>query len=265
LSTPARSLSLSRSRSRSLPVRTLLTDSLSTLDLALQDKFENEALIANALPVDVWFHVDDLSSAHVYLRLPADKAIGDIPSETLEDCCQLVKANSIEGCKRKAVNIVYTPASNLKKTGNMVTGQVGYHSMKLVLERKVEKSTEIVNRWVLGPRCWRPGREARSPTHSFARWIARSLVRSLGRLNKTKEELFPDLEAEKAAWMEERKKERQDEAKEQRRAEKAEREEAMRMKEMLSYDRIMGEEDMVTNKELKEKYTSFEDYEDDFM
>ena len=39
----------------------------------------------------------------------------------------------------------------------------------------------------------------------------------------------------------------------------------MRMKEMLSYDRIMGEEDMVTNKELKEKYTSFEDYEDDFM
>ena len=97
----------------------------------------------------------------------------------------------------------------------------------------------------------------RSPTHSFDR--------SLGRLNKTKEELFPDLEAEKAAWMEERKKERQDEAKEQRRAEKAEREEAMRMKEMLSYDRIMVEEDMVTNKELKEKYASFEDYEDDFM
>ena len=73
----------------------------------------------------------------------------------------MVKANSIEGCKRKAVNIVYTPASNLKKTGNMVTGQVGYHSMKLVLERKVEKSTEIVNRWVLSPRCLHPGREAR--------------------------------------------------------------------------------------------------------
>ena len=85
----------------------------------MQDKFENETLLANALPVDIWFHVDDLSSAHVYLRLPKDATVDAIPADTLEDCCQLVKANSIEGCKRTKVNIVYTPASNLKKTGNM--------------------------------------------------------------------------------------------------------------------------------------------------
>jgi predicted ribosome quality control (RQC) complex YloA/Tae2 family protein len=87
--------------------------------LTVQDKFENETLLANALPVDIWFHVDDLSSAHVYLRLPKDATVDAIPADTLEDCCQLVKANSIEGCKRTKVNIVYTPASNLKKTGNM--------------------------------------------------------------------------------------------------------------------------------------------------
>lgn len=195
-----------------------------------KDKFENETLIANSLPVDVWFHVDDLSSAHVYLRLPADKTIDDIPSETLEDCCQLVKANSIEGCKRSKVNIVYTPASNLKKTGNMVTGQVGYHNTKLIKEYRVEKKNEIVNR-----------------------------------LNKTKEELYPDLEVEKLAWLEARKKERRDEAKEQKRVEKAEREEAMRVKELMSYDRIHLEDEMVTNAQLKEKYKSFEDFEDDFM
>jgi len=43
------------------------------------------------------FHVDDLSSAHVYLRLPDGTGLDDIPKDTLEDCCQLVKHNSIQG------------------------------------------------------------------------------------------------------------------------------------------------------------------------
>lgn len=43
------------------------------------------------------FHVDDLSSAHVYLRMPPGKTINDIPEGVLEDCLQLVKQNSIEG------------------------------------------------------------------------------------------------------------------------------------------------------------------------
>ena len=35
-----------------------------------KDKFENEDLIRWSWPEqDIWFHVDDLSSAHVYLRL----------------------------------------------------------------------------------------------------------------------------------------------------------------------------------------------------
>jgi NFACT protein RNA binding domain len=38
------------------------------------------------------FHVDDLSSAHVYLRLPEGVDMDAIPAETLEDCCQLVTA-----------------------------------------------------------------------------------------------------------------------------------------------------------------------------
>ena len=36
-----------------------------------KDKWENEKLLANGWPEDIWFHVDDLSSAHVYIRLPA--------------------------------------------------------------------------------------------------------------------------------------------------------------------------------------------------
>lgn len=58
----------------------------------------DEDLIKYAWPQDVWFHVDKLSSAHVYLRLPESISSWEaIPEALLVDCAQLVKANSIEG------------------------------------------------------------------------------------------------------------------------------------------------------------------------
>jgi hypothetical protein len=44
-----------------------------------RDKFENEDLIKYGWPEDVWFHVNDLSSAHVYLRLRDGVTIDTIP------------------------------------------------------------------------------------------------------------------------------------------------------------------------------------------
>lgn len=46
------------------------------------------------------FHVDKMSSAHVYLRLHKGQTIDDISEGVLEDCAQLVKANSIQGEKK---------------------------------------------------------------------------------------------------------------------------------------------------------------------
>lgn len=57
----------------------------------------DEDLIKFAWPQDVWFHVDKLSSAHVYLRMPDGMTWDHIPEPLLVDCAQLVKANSIEG------------------------------------------------------------------------------------------------------------------------------------------------------------------------
>ncbi|CAD6196641.1 unnamed protein product [Caenorhabditis auriculariae] len=111
------------------------------------DKVENEDLIKYGWPEDVWFHVDKLSSAHVYLRLPEGMTIHSIPPELLEDCCQLVKANSIEGNKLNNIDIVYTMWENLKKTGDMAVGQVGFFNHKSVKHAKVEKrKNEIINR-----------------------------------------------------------------------------------------------------------------------
>lgn len=64
-----------------------------------KDKYENEDLIKYGQELDVWFHVDDLSSAHVYLRLNPGATMDDIPEDVLLDCAALVKANSISGCK----------------------------------------------------------------------------------------------------------------------------------------------------------------------
>ncbi|VDL69685.1 unnamed protein product [Nippostrongylus brasiliensis] len=111
------------------------------------DKYENEELIKYGWPEDVWFHVDKVSSAHVYLRLPKGMTIDTIPQALIDDCCQLVKANSIDGNKMTDVGVVYTMWENLKKTGDMAVGQIGFHDNKKVKRVVVAKRiNEIVNR-----------------------------------------------------------------------------------------------------------------------
>lgn len=36
------------------------------------------------------------------------------------------------GCKMNNINVVYTPWANLKKTGDMDVGQIGFHRQKEV-------------------------------------------------------------------------------------------------------------------------------------
>eukprot|EP00928_Gymnodinium_smaydae_P061790 TRINITY_DN45791_c0_g1_i1.p1 TRINITY_DN45791_c0_g1~~TRINITY_DN45791_c0_g1_i1.p1 ORF type:complete len:233 (+),score=88.34 TRINITY_DN45791_c0_g1_i1:68-766(+) len=130
-----------------------------------RDKFENEELLKYGWPEDLWFHVDKLSSAHVYLRLPPgsvdlsgikDKeaakqklmdAMNSVPEEIKNEMAQLVKENSIEGCKASSCDIVYTPFLNLKKEDRMDAGQVGFKDANVrVLIKNVEKDKEIVKR-----------------------------------------------------------------------------------------------------------------------
>jgi predicted ribosome quality control (RQC) complex YloA/Tae2 family protein len=92
----------------------------------------DEELIKHGWDEDVWFHADNLSSAHIYVRLPEGEDWEKMNKGLLTDCAQLTKANSIEGNKKDNVTIVYTPWSNLKKDGSMAVGQVGFKDQRKV-------------------------------------------------------------------------------------------------------------------------------------
>uniref|UniRef100_F6TDI6 Coiled-coil domain-containing protein 25 n=1 Tax=Equus caballus TaxID=9796 RepID=F6TDI6_HORSE len=217
-----------------------------------KDKYENEDLIKYGWPEDIWFHVDKLSSAHVYLRLHKGETIEDIPKEVLMDCAHLVKANSIQDfrtevskslfptsrkgiksvdlvfslrilfnwpgmirCKMNNVNVVYTPWSNLKKTADMDVGQIGFHRQKDVKIVTVEKKVNEI----------------------------------LNRLEKTKMERFPDLAAEKECRDREERNEKKAQIQEMKRREKEEMKKKREMDELRSYSSLMKVENMSSNQD----------------
>jgi hypothetical protein len=110
-----------------------------------KDKYENEELIKYGWDEDIWFHVDDLSSAHVYLRLKDGELWTTIDDKIVKECCQLVKENSITGKKKDKVDVIYTPWANLNKTPGMETGAIGFHDENLKRKIKyVERDRDIV-------------------------------------------------------------------------------------------------------------------------
>jgi len=198
-----------------------------------KDKYENESLIKYGLPEDVWFHVDDLSSAHVYLRMKPGMTLDDLTdSDLLTDCAALVKANSIQGCKKNNVYVVYTRWKNLKKTNDMVDGQVGFHRPENVRRINIEKHNSIVRQ-----------------------------------IEKTKEERHPDLASEQEAREREIQQQKKAEWKKIAKEKLRKKEEAIQEKEARSYDRIMKEENMTKNTEIQATAdaTAAEEFEDDFF
>jgi hypothetical protein len=153
-------------------------------------------------------------------------------SDVLTDCAALVKANSIQGCKKSSVYVVYTRWKNLKKTNDMVDGQVGFHRPENVRRIPIEKHNSIVRQ-----------------------------------IEKTKQERFPDLAAEQQARLREIQLQKKEEWKQIAKEKQRIQEERMKEKEARSYDRIMKPENMTKNSEIKASAdtTAAEEYEDDFF
>ncbi|OIR58981.1 MAG: uncharacterized protein A8A55_0224 [Amphiamblys sp. WSBS2006] len=112
-----------------------------------EDKYENDELIKHGVKEDVWFHVDRLSSAHVYIALERGETAGDLNKQEVELCAQLAKNSSIEGRKKHRVDVVYTEWSNLKKERGHAPGEVSFHDRAVVKKVSVEgKDSSVLNR-----------------------------------------------------------------------------------------------------------------------
>ncbi|KAK9484430.1 hypothetical protein V1527DRAFT_470095 [Lipomyces starkeyi] len=192
-------------------------------------KEENEDLIKYGRDTDVWFHVDNLSSAHVYLRLEPGETWDTLPADVLEDCAQLTKANSIEGNKRDNITVIYTPWTNLRKTNGMAVGQVGFKKDKLV--KKVHVQTRV-----------------------------NAIV---NRLNKTKVEKFPEFQSEKVEYEKTRTHTQRalHAARNKRELEEAEAKKKAAWQQEHAYDDIFSQENLAKSSNQNRG----EDWEDDFM
>jgi hypothetical protein len=133
------------------------------------------------------------------------------------------------GNKKDNITVIYTPWANLMKNASMATGQVSFHNPKSVKKAFVSvRQNPIVNR-----------------------------------LNKTRVEKFPDLQAEKEEIM---KKDRHNERKsreEKKIAEKRERQE----REQLKWQKEHAYDDMFDEENLQQSsnHDRDADFLDDFM
>ncbi|XP_049848858.1 coiled-coil domain-containing protein 25-like [Schistocerca gregaria] len=111
-----------------------------------ENKEENEALFKYGFPEDIWFHVHDLPSAHVYIRMPKGKGIRDVPEDVLECCMQLAKHNSTKADRLPSAAVVWTPWTNLMKEPSMDVGQLGFVDHNLVFKKTVLRNAALVKR-----------------------------------------------------------------------------------------------------------------------
>jgi hypothetical protein len=145
------------------------------------------------------------------------------------DCAQLTKANSIEGNKKDNITVIYTPWSNLHKTNGMETGQVGFKKDKLVKKVHIDMRVNVI----------------------------------VNRLNKTREEKFPDLQAERIEY-DKQVKQNEIAARQKRNKEELR---IARERKQLAYDRDHAYEDLYSEESLRHSSNQFRDenWEDDFM
>lgn len=114
-----------------------------------KDKFENDPLIRKSHPKNLWFHVDNHLSAHLYLQLSREDQMVtfealQLSQGLLDQIAQLTKANSIKANKLNKITVIYTPVDNLRSDGSMDTGTVTFHNPRKVKRIHVAKRDNAV-------------------------------------------------------------------------------------------------------------------------
>lgn len=117
------------------------------------DKFENDGLIKYSqrymkelkTPV-YWFHVDNFSSPHAYVRLNEGEKVP--PPKLVQVCSQIVKLGSIEGVKRPSTDIIYTLCTNLAKTKSLDVGTVTFQPHSEILYNRAVKNNKQIEKFL---------------------------------------------------------------------------------------------------------------------
>lgn len=124
------------------------------------------------------------------------------------------------------ISVVYTPWANLKKTGDMDVGQIGFHRQKDVSDRLFHSFNFILSLWG----CVKLIGIILCSMHKVKTVAVEKKINEIvNRLEKTKAEHYPDLAAEKESRDTEEINEKKAQLQEQKRREK---EEQKRKKEM---------------------------------
>jgi hypothetical protein len=134
--------------------------------------------------------------------------------------------------QKNQVAVIYTRWKNLKKTPDMVEGQVSYHRPENVRRLKVEKNNPVVKQ-----------------------------------LEATRKELYPDLAAAQDKRLRQIKLLKKQEYKRLAKEKQFKKMEFQREKELRSYDRLYDESQMtsVSQQNATADSTAAEEYEDDFF
>lgn len=124
------------------------------------------------------------------------------------------------------INVVYTPWANLKKTGDMDVGQIGFHRQRDVsnVTNHLTASTRV--QVELTSKCSRFNAQVRTVA------VEKKVNEIVNRLEKTKAERFPDLLAEKESRDREERNEKKAQLQEHKRREKEEQKKKKEMEEL---------------------------------
>jgi predicted ribosome quality control (RQC) complex YloA/Tae2 family protein len=90
---------------------------------------ENWDIIDTSNETDIWFHVANAPSSHVFLK--TDECIKNIPNQVLKRCACLCKSHSSSASVKKC-EIIYTTVSNIEK-GKHVGEVITQNTKKIVI------------------------------------------------------------------------------------------------------------------------------------